>query len=685
MPKKKTNTEDFQTMLKQYKPVHKMDDVEVIEHIQRMKKLAVNHKRSSGRFTINMEYRQVYMALDAAHQTIDETTGKIDQDKRIYSNTYLPIVAAAVDAATTDQFNYFFAKEEYFDIAPTEGSDYFRAFKIREHMKRQHRKMKLKLKVFELLQMSNCFDYAVSFMRWTYKPGYVVKEKTEKKDFKYGGITVPYRDVSVTEEWEEGAIDRPDLEIIPFFNCAHDPRAKNGFSDSRFFIDWRDESIEFLMEMVDAPDRIFGRYKNIDKVLANVHMNSAYAVDPLGTEGFDPVKRGQNYLDQGILRIDRFWTHHEIIEVAANEVIRRTPTSGMPLELWKRHRLFGELRGMGMIERLYRNQLDINAQINQHRDFGNLVVQGIGVIDGDLAAQENESITPYPGKWYVNNTSKDPAKMLYMYQPGVDISRGGVDELKMQIDMILELEAISESQMGRFGPSRTSAREISAVSSGRLGRAAAISQRQEEDDLIHIYEWQFKLEKLNLRTDERFLYVSGKTRTPLSVGPKDYQIMQKPEFIPMGTEYLENAPVRFNQLMTLLQLAMQFPQEANVKEIFTDAARMLAPKDFQRYVYGQKGRGYRLPPTVENQLLAQGQQVSVNSEDDDREHLMAHMALVNTPDFQLWPVTHKLNHRAHIQQHQQRMAAMSQMASAPGPRMQDESDSMRGIKGAEVA
>jgi len=658
-----------------YVPVQDMTDAEVVDYVATTKRRAVKAKDDG--FKRCKDYRRMYMALDPSDDVINESSGKIDEDKRMYSRTYLPIGAALVDAAATQLYNFFFHNEDYFEIVPEEWVDTLRAFRITEHLKKRHREMKFRNKVYQLLQMIGVFDYAVSFTRWKLRGGYVQKRKNEVTRFEYGGMSFPYREVKIETEWMHNAVDRCDLEIISYFNCAHDPEAKDGFDDSRYFIDWRKEPVSELIGLAETKDQPWGKYKNLDKVIGAQGTQS----DASGAEQHDPVTRESEH-QEDLIKIDRLWTPDHVVEVADGFVISRTNIDGYPLQKWGCYNAASEFRSIGVLERIERNGLDINAIINQRRDAQNLMNNPFVIMDEDLVGLEDDSPEIYPGK-VMTSSGGIPKEKIYVYQPGVDTSQSMTMELSLQLDVIKELVAIGSNQMANFTPGRTTAREVSAVAAGSMSRAALIASNLEDNCLLPIYNRMFLLEQLNLSQSEQFRYEGPNGAGFLIIRPEDYRWSSTPRFRAKGAQHLENKDVRIAQMSMLLKAATEIPGIADARAIFLDLAQMLSPKSYHKYVKDPRRKQYNIPPQVENQMLALGHQVPVSQENNHQEHLTVHSQILNGKDYQIWPENMKLNHKAHIQQHQQAMKMAQGMVRQPQG-SQDQSDAMRGVRGAEV-
>ncbi|MDF1546120.1 MAG: hypothetical protein P1R58_13585, partial [bacterium] len=366
-------------------PTSELDDNELVMKISSDIKKA--DKMKAPAFERCKRYRLIYQALDQAEQLISDSEGQIDEDQALYSNTYLAIGAAAVDTAAVQLYNTIFSTPDYMKIDSDDWEDALFADLITAHLMKRQREMGFRLIVYKLLQQMLCFDYAISYPRWKLEPGWVKKrvDQIEIKDI--GGLKMPYKKVEMSDQFVHNAVDRSQVDVIDYFNCVHDSWAGNGdFADSQFFADWRYEPLHKLMSMRKDEDRPWGKYKNIDNVL-DVQAAAVAAVQKPMTH--DPVDRDN--LESRAL-VYRYWTNDEVIEMCNMNIISRVKMDGCPLQVWKTYELPNEFRGMGLLQRIERNQIDINAIINNKRDFQNLILNPVAGISDEVAGLEDAFI-----------------------------------------------------------------------------------------------------------------------------------------------------------------------------------------------------------------------------------------------------------------------------------------------------
>lgn len=653
-------------------PTSQLGDEELVMKITGDIKKAAKMKDTA--FARNKRYRLIYQALDQAEELIDDSEGQIDEDEALYSNTYLAIGAAAVDTAATQLYNTIFSTPDYMKIDADDWEDELFAGMVTAHLMKRQREMKFRLTVYKLLQQMLCFDYAISYPRWLLQPGYVKKRVNTIEMQDFGGVKMPYRKVEMKDEFIHNAIDRSQVDIIDFFNCVHDSWSGNGdFSDSMFFADWRQDPIPELMKMRKDEDKPWGKYKNLDKVLDVQARALASTMKPTV---HDPVDRDNL---ESRVTVYRYWTNDEIVEMANQNIISRVKIDGIPLQVWKTYEKSNEFSGMGLLQRIERNQIDINAIINNKRDFQNLILNPVAGISDEVAGLEEGDVVLYPGRSLI--TRGDPKNSLYFYQPGTDLSRGATEELQIEMEAVERVTGFGgENAQGSFASGRKTAREVSAVMAGIMTKVTQISSKIEECALVPIWNRMFVLEQTHLSQSESFKYHGPDGMAWLQINPEDYRWNAMPNFSARGSSNTAQDEVYKSQFMKAMEMQMTQPQMGKWENIFAKMWRLLDPKDHLDMIRDPREKTHNVPPNMENMLLAQGHDVEVSPENDNAVHLRVHEAIENTPDYKMWPEAFKMRHRAHKQQHQQGQQQMQIPRLGAG--QQDGSDLARGLRGA---
>lgn len=651
-----------------------LDDEEVMERI--LRDLRRGRAAKADAFTRNERYERIYRALDQPEMMIDSNTEQILEDRAIYSNTYLALGAAIVDTATVQVYNRIFSTPDYFRMSSDDWWDQFYSGRITAHMKRRHKEMKFKLTLLQILQQCFCFDYAVSIMGWRYHGGNVPKRKTTQRMETIGGIAFPYQDTKIVNEWVPNAVDRPELQVIDFFNCIPDPSAgSRGIEDSTFFIDWWYEPIANLLDGVDDEDHPFGRYKNINKVIERHHDLTS------GITELDNSKLSEAQKDLLLQRLNRmliirYHTQDEVIESAHGIVIHRRKIDGMKIRLWKAYELPNQLPGMGVLQRIERNQYDINAIINFKRDFQNLTIHPITAISRDAIGLEDGDMAVYPGKNF--RTRGKAGDALHFYQPGHDISQGASEELNVETEFMERVSGFGgENVQGAFASGRKTAREVNAVMSGILSKVNVITEKLESGALIDTYAHQFLLEQTYFKESQRIRVEGPRGDSYLVIRPEDYAWGKMPEFEALGSGHAADQEMREMALFKGINVAQGFPQFHNWPNLLASMWQTLAPKDWTQFIKDPRDKEHNTPPSMENVMMAHGHHVEVSALNRHGEHIKEHEALKQTPDYRTWPESFKLKHEQHIQAHRDMQTAVQLPRMSPTGG-QDSSDMMRG-------
>ncbi len=662
-------------------PIRKMSDDDLGEKIMSDYIAAKGDK--DGDFIRARRYRNIYQALNAPDDVIDESSGHaVIDDKSKYSDTYLAIGASTVDTAAASLYNHFFPNNNYFTIEADDWEDEIYSHKITAHLKKRHKEMGFKTKTYEALQSALCFDYCVTLTTWKIRPGYVRKRKVNKTHKKVGGVQIPYQEVKIETEWVPNAVDRSDFQVIDYFNCAHDIKSKNGFEDSAFFIDWYYIPFEEFMMKSQTKDSPWGKYKNVENAIKKQFEGS----DRQGSDPDDPVYRGSGRINNRLMII-RYWTHDQVAEYCNGYIVRRTNLDGMPLQLWKIYTLPAEFKGMGIVQRIERNQKDVNAIINIKRDFQNLQLNPIVVIDEDLLLTNEGDMELYAGKTITSSGGNVRDKVQF-HQPGIDMSQGATEELGVQVDMIDRTTGFGVNADGSYSKGRKTARETTVVAAGSLSKVAQIAGRLEEGALEPAYLRMFLLEQMNLTQEETFKYMGPEGVTWLKIKPEDYRWKSMPRFEAKGSSYLVNKEVSTQQFLLAMDRQMQYaPQMANLSAMFAKMWELLDPKDYLNFIKDPREKSHNVPQNIENAMMAMGHNVEISPENNHQEHLSVIDGFMRSPEYLIWPESFKLKMEAHKAQHEQagQPQAGQQQTGIPGQDQgltnQDQSDVARGQRG----
>lgn len=660
--------------------VRDLSDPKLVERVENDYKNAQEGKSNSN--TRCLRYKQLYEALDLDELAVDESSGLIEEDEDSQADINMPVGSAIVDSAVAKLFNSFFSTEEYMRIEPTEFEDGFVAHKITAHMKKRHKEMKFRRTVFRILQQAGCYDFCVSGMTWMLKPGFENRRKKEVTYKTYGALKFPFQKVTVEPVWIPDAVDRPHFFDLDFFRCWPDPNSKLGFEDSEFFIDDRDEQIENLVAQAKTKEHPWQKYKNIGNVLKilketqDAHGNTAS--QNLDTNSTVP-EDSQSMFSGRRVKVIRYWTPHHVVEICLGQVIWRMDLSGYPLQLWSitdKPRGFG---GMGLLQRIERNLIDINASLNARRNFQNLISDPFMVIDQSLIGQFKGEPRVSSGKVLVSSGGIAKDK-IHIHVPGVNINQDAMGDVAMQISMIERATGVSENDQAAYASGRRSATETGRVAFGADMRTFVIARLMEEGAMEPAFMEQFKLEQLYMTRSDRFTYYGRHGNSMMVINPADYKWASQPGFTAMGAMSLANDAVENAQFLSMIQLAMQLPQVPhNWINVMTEAWRRFAPKNYEEFITDPNVPQENIPPEIENRMIAQGQRARISPLNIVAEHLASHKQVKLTPDYKLWPESFRMELDRHIQETE---AGLQQVVSQirPSEGTQDGADAIRGIR-----
>lgn len=606
-------------------------------------------------------FLHIYQAIDPPDTDIDTAVDPIYREmERDRSNTYMPVGAALVDSARAQLYDYFFGIPRYFTISSDEPMDFFFEEVVTAHMMKRHKEMKFKAKMdYTFLQML-CFDYSITFMRWLTRPGYESRRVTTQRKVP-GGLD---QKVEVKKVWVPDAIDRTDFVVLHYFDCFHDPDAKNRFEDSRFFIDRRWMSIEELQLQAKTKDQPYGRYKNVKAVLEKLKEASVADSTTKTVEDKSEQKRR--------IEIVRYWTPDQILEYALNTVINRTDISGWPLQYWGFSRVPGKFRSMGLLQRLERQQMEINASVDDIRDFQNMINDPIAVVRGDIAGIEEGDIR-LDRKVYTASDVNDAIKLI---QPGIDTTQTSLQHTNLQLAFARWVSGFGgENQGGQFTTGRRSATEAGLVEQGAEKRtyllASLLSAEAFEPALLS----QFELEQMNMTKAEALKYMGEKGMQFHQIDPADYKWDAQPQFQIEGPDYMRFDQIATQQFLQAFQMAAQLPPElVDMRELTQEMFKRLTPQDAFKFMADKNPNMMNMSAADENFLFAKGRDAEVSPLNDHAAHVAEHMAMTQKADYMFWPETHKMRLQRHIQAHQQMMTKQIGMSGGS----QDGADIKRG-------
>jgi hypothetical protein len=658
------------------KPIDELDDKQALLRVMGDYEQAKSDK--SEALDRAERYLAIYKAQDDPNDAIDQTTGLVEDDEAMYANVHLPLGASMVRSGVAKLYNQIFSTPRYFGMEADEIKDAFFAEEITAHLLKRHIEMGFKKTTYKALLEANIFDYAVTGTRWLLQDGYVPRPRRTTETVNLGKIGVQRQRVSSFDRYIPDKVDRSDVFNIPFRDCFHDAESKNDLEDSRFFIDRRDEMMEHLM-MESALTKSWGKYKNIDKVIRRKLLADRAGQDEASNLG---AAEAGEYVKTRRVEVIRYWTRNHLIEVAEEQIIFRGNMPGWALQIWCLFPDSDAFGGMGLLQTMERNLIDINASMNARRNYQNLVANPFGVIDQELLGAENGPPRMYPGKFAVSKGG-DVSKKMYVYQPGPSATLDSIQDVQMNAEMVQRLSHTADTDQAQVSSGRTTATETRFAQSGGSSLTSLIAQRFEEEALCKIYLNQFYLEQCFLSRAETFKYNGEHGDQWYMVDPASYMWDSVPRFIPRGTTFFMQDAVQTQQFLAAIQTVKTLLPGAKTNDVNLgiEVFRRLAPKNYSDFIEDPNVPTHNVPPEIENQLFAQGQRPEVSPANDPREHIASHEALKRTPDYVVWPTAFKMALDDHIAKHGQVGAtAVNPMMGMMGMGAADPANAMRGIR-----
>ncbi len=654
------------------KPIQDLTDEQAIIRINSDLNEAQSEKNAD--IIRGLRYRNIYEALNPPDETTEEGSGLIEDDEGSQSDTYYPVGAAIVDSAIAQLMALMFSSNDYMEIEADDWKDGLFALDVTAHLKKRHKEMKMFGTIGKVVQDACCYDYGVTFSRWKLEGGYQPKPKTVVEPIKLGKLTMDRRRTFSEPVWMPDKTDRSDLVKLNYFRCFHDPTATNGFEDSRYFIDHRDESLEDLMEQ-SKEVTFWGRYQNVPKVVAKIMENNRAELDR-----HDNNDSKRHFVGSRRAKIIRYWTKNHIIEMAEDIVIRRMNTMDWMLHLWKIFEKSDTFEGMGFLQRLERQQYDINATMNSRRNFQNLISDPWIIADRDIMPEGATRMTS--GKVYLTNGGT-PKDKIFVGSPATNSNQESMTDVQLSINTIETQSGISENSQGDFASGRRSATEVRAVAAGAGKRVFRVASKWEEENLNSIYMDQFFLEQTLLRNSEWAKYAGRQGESMHKIDPSTYMWSTLPRFMARGSISISEDPVKAQQFLSSVGMAVTLAQTGvnfNWQAIAAEMFRQSNPTDYTEFVQDPSVPDLNVPPDQENLLISLGRHVQASPANNHQEHIQSHQALMQTPDYQAWDVSRQTMVLNHIKEHEAflQATAVQQQPAAQGG--QDSADSLRGIR-----
>gem|GEM_PF-6873229 len=638
--------------------LRQMTDAEALEWIEEKYKYAVTEKLEA--LERAERYDNVYQALDPPDLRIDTDSDRIEEDETLYANSFLPVVAAKVDTAVVNVHNTLFDAPEYFrGDADDEFDDLVVKAKIVPHMVKTHQQIKFRYTVFKAILSAACFDYGVTLAYWQLEPGYIPDRETFIEDVNLApGVTLPRRRIDFKMRWVPDKIDRFNLRYLPFRQCFHDPASINGFEDSAFFFFYEWVDFALLKERAGGPESPKSLYYNLDAIEKAMEESVSTGSSHANTEA-----ESDTYIDGDRVKVITCITKDHLVEKCGDQIIRRQDLFDWPCQLWTWTEKEASFRGIGLIQRVEREQLDINATMSDRRDYWNIALHPPWVVDQSLLKEQGGVVEIYPGQSYVKSDSNaDPRNLLYPAVLGGTPPSAPMQEMGFEIGIVEQVMGVSQNLMGQYATGRRTATEAGQVGAGQAARFGGVVEKFEVTALEPIYLHQFRLNQLYMTREMRFKHYGEDGYRAVIVSGNDYKMTGSVCFTAVGSRHLREDAVNNQQFIAGMDRALQFPQYNNLKNLFKDMWKRLAPKEYNKYLVDETAGAPNIPPNVENMIMAQGHTIAVSPANDHEAHLAAHGRYKMMPDYQLWPSHYRQRMEAHERDHQGAM----QQANAGG-------------------
>jgi len=655
-----------------YKDIFNMKGKDLAEMV--MQDLSLSAENRADALQANRRYRRMYKVQDEPGLQPQGGTGDLEEDLYQFSNTYLPVSTMVVNIATQNIYNNLFGDSQYFEIEPQEEEDEIRAEISGALIRRRHRQMKFKRSMINMIKQGLKYDYAIALTSWLTEPGTVIRPvmKKETHEFKTG-LKEEFETIQQAETFVPNKIDRSHTTILNNFHCFHDWAATEGLADSSFFCDVREVSFRELINNQRTKDNPEGLYINLDKIdNGSLMINAGIELDTK-----DVLRRtaGLQRTQNGSLTVIRYFTPNGMVQLSGDGTVITDPKpmAGFPLVDWRLWLLENTFEGMGLLQSMERMQYDMNAIINNKRDFQQLVLNPISVIDQSLASAIDGSTELIPGQQFV--TAGPTGDKITFYKPGLDVGSSSSEELSLEFDMVSKVSQLGQNAQGSFAKGRRSAREAAGVQGATdlaMGFASIIFETEVIEPVI---EQQLFWEMKNLKGEHRFRDLGPNGKMFVEVNENTLLFGSTPTIKALGISNIQKNAVETSNLIQAMQITgnLGLMNQINIPEVLKELWRRQRPEDYQKFLK-QPGMidQINIPPEEENVLFGLGRHPDVKPTNDHIRHIQSHEEHKLTPDYALWPDAlrqefeiHINRHKAAMQQDQAQRQGQSQAASGP--------------------
>lgn len=643
---------DTQAKKKDRDDILEMSDEDIIALVNSDFTVSERWRDGSGVNDRNRRYRKAYFQQEYTTQVSKKDKPQEESSKR--ARNWIPIIRAIVDTARSMIAESIFSQDPFVYVEPNEKGDeehsasYQDLFRFRAGQSQMNLKTKFK---DQFLFQACLYDFVIGRVGWLTKKGYVPHRKENALTQLYHYV-FPRDKIDIQMIPKPDAIDRPDFEVLNTLLCYPDPQATD-FDDSRFFIYEDITNTSELRKMAKGKDNPFGIYDNIDKIEPNSFPGLKAEQD-----GLDKDKHQKEH-EAGLVLRKNYYTPNAMVQIANNKwVIRKKRIYGYPFTKGTWCQPDHQWSGVGLAEGLESLQLDINQLIRIRRNNINYIVNAVRIVNRALfGLGHNQELRDYPGRTHYISQG-DPTKAIHYARPP-DTTQTILQDVNFNLQMAERVSGVSENAMGmwRIGGRRT-AQEAGIVAAGTETRIGEVASRFEEKNITDIVNMDYNLELQFLTKPQKYRILGKKGFEFKTAGKLD--ILHKGSFDirPIGTKFFGNKQFKDNQFLQMMNAVganPAFMQISDAQAILKEGWHRVGEKDPERFLRDMSTTDYKIPPEIENQMMARGEILDPGNYDDDMEHINSHSNFLESGDCP-GEYTHLVEE--HGTKHQQRYEAL---------------------------
>lgn len=617
----------------------------------------------------NKRLLRMYMAKNEPRRNIRVSSGQLQDDIANMSNTYMPVATGIVDTAKSIIYSNLFATPDYIRCVSQEEEDEERSIYACRHLKTRHEQMgfltdTIQDHIFEGL----LYDFSVMITDWKVQGMYQTQPVTEDQTIKFeSGFELKRTRTRNRELFKRDAISRVDTRIIKNRQCMPDPSFTRGTSNNgigEFFLFTQDVSQNFLFLNRRTPDQPFGVFE------------------------FDPaeIEPGKDHLFRHVdNRADRRELSRRFIPASMEDVhlvtalfptfmavmtgnrkiIRRKRMTGMPVTKWAFRELPDRFGGLGILHVLERPQLDLNAMINDRRDFMNYVLNPIVMLDQGAYNKANLSDGQlYPGKimTFDADAGERASDMIHIAQPGNPAGQDHQAEMSMSINIMETVSNISANSQAQVQSGQRSATEIREVANALQSSLGISALNLERASINPTYDFQMTLERLHF---DGVLSIRdiGTHDIYMQITPEMLVFRSNPKMQALGMSHIVQGAVDKAQLLQAATISLNpaFIEFINRQEVVTAIWKAFRPNDYFRMLAkGFPSDQVNIPPSVEHMMFSSGRFPKVSPNNDDSAHLREHRLFKDSAGYRVMPPFLKNEFDKHIKIHESAQQSKTQ-------------------------